>query len=259
MENDTLLISDKKTYQKSTHGQDCIGPCYEPGIRIMHPMTLNYVRHKTEPFCPTNEWEYEDKYTGKKLKLYIDSCENPIRKGEINENEISMNMLLPWINFDCGHFLKIYYKIFSFDDGITWINKNKNTPYLTKLRILECCWKYYGYQDDFVITDELIDLYISIIKNKWIHDIYHKFKGMIVVDNDKIFIGKDVDDNKDNKDKYKVEKINYIVKKLLDRNTIYKILLRYIKKFYSKWNEVKSHNKNIKLFIMEYLDNKLTS
>lgn len=240
-----------KKYPKSKHGKECLGPCYEPNTSVLHPLTLDYVTHKNMPFCPTEKWEYEDPKTGVKTDVLIDFCMVPTSKEDIGKSDIEMNILIPKFDFSCEYFLKMYYKLYSFDKSINYINSKKSSPLLTRMRILECALKTWGNTDQFVITDDLVALFTLIIKKWWIRDIYSELSKYINITDGKISIGRTVGNNNT------VEKTNYLLKKITDPSLLYKIISRYHTKYSAKWDTIELHLVNMKKFLMEYLEQKL--
>lgn len=262
MENISKNIINKK-YPISQHNRQCLGPCYEKGTWIVHPVTLKYIVDFNNHFCPTNEWEYLDPDTGEHDIKYTDACYIPTNNKDISQKEIEMNALLPEIEFDCLKFLKIYYDLHSFEDILNWITLNKQIPILTKLRIMECAWESFGKDLDF-IDDRLVDFYEEIIKKRWIKKIYNRIKKYIFVDrNEKIYLKKEekypniIKTYIDKKDRYKTEKINFIIKTFVTKNNIYKFLSSYIEKYKHKWNDIRSHSSNLKEYFIEYIINKI--
>jgi hypothetical protein len=251
MDDKELLVRPK--YPISKHGKECLGPCYEPGTSIIHPISLDYISHQKHAFCPTEEWLYEDPKTGKQSSVLLDFCSAPTKKADIGQEDIEMNILVPKFNFSCDFFLKMYYKIYSFDEAINWINNKGSTPLFTKMRILECSLKNWGDTDQFVVTDDLINFFMVIIKKRWIKDIYSELSKYIAVKGDKISLARQTKADGNNK----VEKINYIINKVLNPSIMYTILSKYHDEYIDKWKLVRSHLDNIKLFMIDYLDKKL--
>jgi hypothetical protein len=240
-------------YKKSKNNRDCLGPCYKPEKWIIHPVSLSYITNKAKPFCPVMPYEYYNPITDKSAIMTIDECYRADDEQDINVKLIELNMLMPKIDFDCSQFLKIYYNIYSFENGINYIINNMNSPYYTKIRILECAWKIYG-NNKAVITDNLITIYLSIIKKRWIKLIYNSLSKYIKVESNKIFFTKKAT-SKDNK--YKVQKINYLFDKLINKNNLYNILEEYIEDHKDKWARVLNHNLNILEYMIDYFENKI--
>jgi hypothetical protein len=250
---DNTLINKKK-YPKSNSGKDCLGPCYEPMTRVIHPITLDFVTHKNLPFCPTDQWEYKDPNTGKKSQLIMDICMNPTSKNDIGKEDTEMNILIPKFNFNCEYFLKYYYKLDTFDQSINWLKQNQNLPFYTKLRIFNCALKAWGTTEEFIISDDLINFYIIVLKKKWIKEFYSAFQKYILIDDNKISIAKS---NYNKISENVVEKTNFIIDKIFTSDTIYKIISKYHDKYYSRWQDISIHSYNIKQFTMDYLERKL--
>ena len=152
-----------KKFPKSLHGKQCIGPCSKPNIWVVHPTTLEYFTNTNFPFCPTEAYS-------KNNRIYVDDqCIRPSE--EVDRTLIEMNMITTNIIFTSKKFLKIYYDIYSFENAVFWIIKNKHKAIYTKLRILNSAWKAYGDTID-VLNNQTINLYIDIIKQYWIKKIY---------------------------------------------------------------------------------------
>lgn len=250
------MKNKRSQYPMSKNEQHCLGPCYEQGTFIYHPITLEYFTRKDKPFCPTNGWTYTDPITKKTTNLKHDECINPTEnKDTSKEEKINENIFLPRIVFNCKQFLKIYYDINSFDDSLKWI-RNSYSPLTTKMRIIDCSWKVWGNAPDFVITDVLIDFYLIVIQKNWIKPIYKHIKKYIKVIDNKIQLDYPDKLNK-NRKQFKNEQINYIIQKLLTNNIIYDILLKYIKMNSNEWSNIDSHNDNILYFMIDYLENRI--
>lgn len=240
MEHDII----RQKYPKSRKGRQCIGPCYPPKKWVIHPITLEYYTHKALPFCPTETWIDPDT----KKPYNIDECVKPSK--HIDNATIEMNIIMPKIHFTSKRFLKIYYKIYSFDSALVWINENRNKSIYTKLRILNSAWKAYGTQD--VINEQLINVYMYIIKKFWIKKIYTYLNSYIQVNNKKIYFKKVSPSNKN-----KIEKINFIMKKLVTKNSIYRVLSMYVNNNIPVWEKIDDHNKKILMSMIEYFTNKI--
>jgi hypothetical protein len=263
----TDISSDKsdniynKKYPKSKSGKQCLTPCYKANTDTIHPTTLAYISGIEHPFCAIQPYETKHPKTGETVIRDHDECYVPFDKKDITQKELEMNILLPKIDFDCTNFLKIYYDSYSFEDIFIWFSKHVNTPVTTKLRIIECAWSAYGNNID-VVSDSVVKFYIKLIKKMWIRDIYQHTKQYIVIKNSSIYLrnGVNIKDNRGNK--YRIEKTNYIIDKFITKNNIYKFLTNYIKKYKDSWDQITSHNKNLKYnfinFILTDVKNKIS-
>ncbi|CAH6421431.1 Hypothetical protein KVN_LOCUS262 [uncultured virus] len=242
-----------KKYPKSKHNRQCLGDCFLPGTWIIHPITLDYVTDPDHAFCAVNEWETNDANTGKLTKYFIDQCYIPTNEKDTSSAQIAMNILIPQIDFSCDQFLKIYYNIHSLEDTLNWIEVNQEAPLLTKLRIFDCSWELFGKNLD-IIDDRIINFYIDVIKKKWIKKIYPILKNYIFIDENKeIFLSK----NYNSSDEFKIEKINYFIKKFINKNNLYKFFVTYIENNRKNWQKIISHNKNIQNQFINYIKNKI--
>jgi len=242
MEHDIIM-----KYPKSRNGRQCIGPCYPPKKWMIHPITLEYYTNTHFPFCPTETW-----IDPKNQKAYnIDEC---VKVSEhIDNTLIEMNIIMPKIHFTSKRFLKIYYKIYSFENTIVWINENKHKSIHTKLRILNSAWKAYGNTQN-IIDEQIVNLYINLIKQYWIKKLYKYISIYVYVSGKKIYFKKQSVKNNNN---YSVEKINFIIKKLITKKNIYKLLSIYIDEYTDKWDTIENHNDTLFSFMKEYFVNKI--
>jgi hypothetical protein len=74
-----------------------------------------------------------------------------------------------------------------------------------------------------------------------------------LIKNNKIFF----EENDDAPQKFYVEKKNFIIKKILSDNTLYKIISKYINENYPKWETIQDHLEKIKKFLIEYVEKKV--
>lgn len=246
----------KKKYPTSINNKQCIGPCYEPGTYIIHPITLSYLTHKEKPFCPTMHW-FDEK---NKASMNADICVIPSSKEDIDRHQIELSFIVPTFSFNCDYFLKTYYDIYSFESALDWISNNPS-PLYTQLRIIDCSWKVYGSNVD-ILNDQLIELYIHIIKKEWIKSIYPVVAKYIYVDQDKIYFSKnnntnEYQANEYQTNEYQVEKINFLIKKITTKQFIYKFLNGYINEYKSVWSDIESHNKTMLNFLITFVVNKI--
>lgn len=251
MESDSL---DIKKYPKSKRNFQCLGPCYQPKTKVIHPISLEIVTDNTNAFCPVSQWIYEDPNTGKKDVLITDVCYNPTDNKTTSKKELELNMLIPYVDFNIEHFLKIFYNIYSFEDGIQWIDKNKFKPLYTRIRILNMCMKIYGGQID-IIDSRFVDFFIDVIKRKYIRDIYVQVAKYIEVKGDEVFL---VDPDGDNiANNNVVIKTNYIIKNFINGDDISKFLLRYLRQRKEKWDQIGDHMQSIISDLTLYIVNKI--
>ena len=251
----TSDITDKK-YPTSKTGKQCLSPCYEPGTYAIHPVTLQYVIDKDNPFCAIHPYEKWDPIRGQ-MDIYThDVCYVPTAKEDIVRKQIEMDILLPIIDFSCSRFLNLYYDSNSFEDIFIWFEKNVDAPYETKMRLIECGWKVYGNNVN-VVSDNMVDFYVELIKKNWIKHLYPTIKLYIKIDGDNIYVDKKEDINATHDNKHKIMKINYFIKKFITKNNVYKFLTTYIEHYSSKWNEIESHNQNLRDFFIKYIISKM--
>jgi hypothetical protein len=248
---------DIKKYPKSKHNFQCLGPCYNPGTMAVHPTHLEIVSLAKYPFCPVDEWEYTNPKTKEVTTHMVDTCFNPIDITETANKELEINILTPYIDFNATHFLKIYYNIFSFEDSIDWIYRNKHVPIKTKLRIINSALNIFGKDID-LFDIRFTDFFIEYIKKKEIINIYNKIHTYISIDekqNNVQIINPN--NNSLNKRENCTERINFIIKTFLDKDDITKFLMRYFKYRKSNWNNFTDHILNMINDFIDYILNKI--
>ncbi len=254
--NITTDTPDKK-YPIAKSGKQCLSPCYEPGTYAIHPVTLQYVIDKDNPFCAIHPYEKWDPVRGQ-MEIYThDECYVPTAKEDIVKKQIEMDILLPIIDFSCSRFLNLYYDSNSFEDIFIWFDKNPDASNATKMRLIECGWKVYG-NDVNVVSDSMVNFYVELIKKSWIKYLYPTIKSYIQIDGDNIYVEKKKEvDNTTRNDKHKIMKVNYFIKNFVTKNNVYKFLTTYIEHYSSQWNEIESHNENIRDFFIKYIIEKM--
>ena len=86
-------------YPLSTHGKQCIGPCYFANTVTHHPMSLDEIT-ATQNFCPVDKFVHNK--DGKSVIYFIDSCHFPTNDGTGIGNDI--DILFPSTQFDSDYF-----------------------------------------------------------------------------------------------------------------------------------------------------------
>lgn len=204
-------MSNKRKYPISVHNKQCIGPCYPPKTKIIHPVTMSMSYHNTKNLCPTTEW-----ITDNNDIEYYDECLVPNIK---DLGVADRAFYFPDIPFNPKFFLTVYYEIAGFDGIIKFLNTDELIN--TKKRIMECGWKIYG-NTEMAITDDIINFYLELIKKDWIYEFMNKLSKYIQIEGDKIFIAKSTNDD------HSIEKTNFLMKKIITKQSIFKILNQYI-------------------------------
>lgn len=215
-----------KKYPKSKHNMQCLGPCYYPETTVIHPTHLEYITDGPDPFCPVEEWYFENEKTGQKSSKITDICHNPTKKNAESSTQLDLNILTPYIDFNYEQFLKLYYKIFSFSDALNWIESNKHTPINTQIRIINCSLKSFG--DSVELFDvRFSDFFADFIKKKEIRYIYDKIHNNIEIKSSTKEIYLVSDTNLSKRDNY-TERTNYIIQKFIIDTEIIKFLQKYL-------------------------------
>jgi hypothetical protein len=225
---------------KSINNRDCLGPCYDANTFSIHPITLDHITDKKNKYCAVEEYYDEKSKKNKNTDVCIDSKN---KEKKIKEIDLNRQFL------DCEKFLKIYYKIYSFEEGVNWIYENKYSPVLTRIRIIECCWQVFG--KDFNLIDMRVpELYVEVIKKIYMNQIYNNLNNYIKIENNKIYFGKKEQENNNNKKK---EKIKFLEEKLINKEEINKFLIKYT----DKYRERLDNTNEVILDLIIYLENKI--
>lgn len=243
-------MNNNKKYPKSKKKFQCLGPCYYPNTMVIHPITLELTTNKKDPFCPVNEYYNKDH----KRNEIIDLCYNPTEKKDLNKEELELNMLLPFIDFNTEMFLKTLYNIYSFEECIEWLEKNIHLPFGTRQRIFNTSLIAYGSSIQ-IIDNKSAKFFIEIIKKQWISDIYNSLKKYITISKNDVYISQN-DSINDSSDDI-VIKINFILKTMINDEEVSKFLMRYISYYKESWDEVNDHIENIRLNLINYLKEKI--
>ena len=244
-------------YPISKNNKQCIGPCYDAHKYTIHPITMNLIT-SNKPYCPTIIYENEDIVTGKIRRQAVDAC-NILDKKQNSEQEQEQNQvnyfLNPNINFDPQIFLNTYYKLDSYHEAINWLETKNYLPILNKMRIIECIWLVF--HDIVIIEDIIVMNYLDYFKEYHIKDFYNNLFSYIEIINNEIFLKK----TKLEKKKFSIERINFMIEKLINIENISNFLHKYHENNKNNNNNInleEQYNKiNIKKNFIEYLLNKL--
>jgi len=224
------MVYNKTIYSKNN--RICIGPVYPPNKWILHPIAMKLVKDSTY-FCPVEPYKINNTI------YYLDECDKkylPQKSIDINKDYIK--------NFNYKHFLKRYYKIESFE-GLCKYNLDNAIYFETLNRLLNCAWN--GFKINY-IPIELVELYINIIKKYWIKEYFSIFLENIEVIDNRI---KFVDYTNQAIDIKKIERINFMIEKLVTYKNIKNILEKYNSKIKND-KEYKEHNILLKKYIVNY-------
>jgi len=243
-------------YPTSKNNHQCLGPCYEPNEWSIHPIKLSHIRDTKNPYCHINDIVTKDHITGKTETQIIDDCMKATSKKERDEYDSSLDTIVPYLAFDSGQFLKIYYNLYSMNDILDWFDENKYVPYYTKRRIIDCGWKSYIFTEDDILDERISNLYIEFIKKKGMTELYKKIYNYISIKDKKIYLLK----NNDNIQDKSVEKMNYIIDKFINIQQIQKYINSYIKIYEKEIKDgviIDSHTDNIIKGFNVYIEHKI--
>jgi hypothetical protein len=206
-----MILKNNKEYQISKYGKQCIGPCFKPGSTYIHPMTTHTEIVIDKPICAI--------YSNKN-KEGLSVCLDPdINIDKYEYLKVSVGDTYP-------NFLKIYYNILTEEECYKYLQEIH--PIFTKKRILLCFWKTFGSHID-IIEPIIAKTYIDIIKQTMIKMFYNKLGPHFTIKNNKIYYNVNDNNNKKYYQKYKIEIINYIFKKILTTSCMISFLQNFIK------------------------------
>lgn len=235
-------------YQISKNNNVCIGPCYPPGFKFIHPLTMNAIENKKEnkSICPINPYENTDD-NGKKEMIFFDECvDDGDNMNDANlQKDIVYNLLNPDMLFDHKLFLLKFYNLTSYENILEWLKINEHLPISTKYRIIECMFVVF-WKQILIIDTTIINIHIELFTEHISH-FYKKICKYIDVSNNKLIIAHTELDNNE----FLVERINFLKDKLINETEVSKFIVKYFEN--CKKNE--EHNK--KIFIEKFQKMKL--
>jgi hypothetical protein len=217
-----------KKFPRSINNKQCLGPCYKPETKFIHPVYLQNVKNDflpvDKPICPTVAYEKKDELTNIKRVLTYDTCKIPTHDKDVSTPE---SLLFFQSGFTKDIFLSLYYNINSFESALEWINENENIPIETRERIINAALNLYGDNLEY-LDDVFVNFYISYIKDKFMNIIYKNINENIGSKDNEILIVKSTNNNLKIND-LKIERINYISEKFFNYTDTKKFLIKYIK------------------------------
>ena len=208
-------------YPKSKNNIQCIGPCYKANTTISHPTRSQLQVTQSTPFCPIGPIQKYNQNMQHNIS-YTAECIFPTESEDIQHKESNITSIS---EFTKHLFLSYYYEIMSFENAIEWLDNNENCPLKTKIRIINCALSTYEIINN-LIDERFVTFYIVFLKETKLNFIYKIIHENIELKDKKVFISKN---NKLKYDDYKIERMNYIVSKFLDKNNIYTFLVKYFK------------------------------
>lgn len=215
------IIEQKTTFGESVNNIPCVGPCYEAGTEIIHPLTLKIHQNQHYNFCPIQP--QIDMKTGKLQE--IDQCHYAEKKVGLFDSEF--DIIEPMIKFNDADFLRIYYQIHSLEQAIIWIDsKSVNTlPYSTINRIMNCALNAYGKNN--IISVPFADFVKRIALSYWVNDYAKK------LNNPKL--------------------TKEILSRKITNEYITQIIKDYLKIYLNKWTSILVHFQNLRKYLYSRL------
>ena len=214
-------------YPISVNGKQCISPCYFAYTPTHHPVTLEEITYD-DNFCHVDKFVYTD--NGKTKVSIIDKCNFPTTN---NTNMLTdIDLIFPRIHFDSEYFLKIYYKLLSLEDVLSWLDANSNTPFKTRERVFDTCLVAYG--KDMSVVDHRLVKFIDELLTKSLKKIYMHLRQYITINKDAVSLGTSGTPSKETSKLATA----YIKKVMLGTNNINQFLVKLFKQYNNKLNEM---------------------
>jgi hypothetical protein len=146
---------------------DCIAPCYPAGVKVLHPLTLQYVTHPKQPFCPVKPWK-DKLHQG--IIRNIKTCRRVSSKQ--TEKSTENDFIFPAIRFSPRKFLAVNYMIFNYDDLNKWWfeqDVDVKLPWRTVQRIFDLTLRSYGFKkwSDEPLDDDTVEVLRMMILRYW--------------------------------------------------------------------------------------------
>jgi hypothetical protein len=226
-------------FPKSKTGKQCITPCYPPNKLYIHPITLESVINKTAPSCA----HIPIKKDGEKYST--DECFAPSNELDMkkNNNINYMNIINPDFYFGAKDFLYIIYQIDNYNKFISWLKDNNDETITTKKRVIDAFFESY-FDEISIVEDILIKNIIEIFKFYYLEDFFKNINPYIEINNSKINIIKNPSNTSKNNN---IERINFIIDKLINIEEIKKFLIKYLDKY-------KKEKINLEIFKNNYIN-----
>jgi|UniRef100_A0A6C0DZJ0 hypothetical protein len=125
----------------SKNNLKCLDKCHPPRETFIHPQTKkNITNNQKEYICSVSQYVKDNK------KYYTDECKEIPRNKNILNSKIIINS---------------YYKIYSMEDLLLWLDNNKELNLDTKIRIFNL--GFMAYFEELVFIDNRMIDFISLI------------------------------------------------------------------------------------------------
>jgi len=136
----------------SKNNLKCLDKCHPPRETFIHPQTKkNITNNQKEYICSVSQYVKDNE------KYYTDECK------EIPRNKYYYNSKV---------ILTSYYKIYSMEDLLLWLDNNKELSLDTKIRIFN--FGFMAYFEELVFIDNRLIDFISLICLYYIDKIIKK-------------------------------------------------------------------------------------
>lgn len=237
------------SYPKSLNNIQCISPCYEANTHAVHPVTAKAATSNVN-FCMIDPQLFKDSKTGEAKTIVIDKCHTPMPKKDLNVQEF----VVPMMKFDPDFFLYVYYNIKNIEEGIKWLETNKNNAYRNKERVFNQVMRVYG--KEITIVDHVVLDFIQEIMITNMPKIYASIKQYIAVRNGEVTIERYIKD-KPEPDRSDLNKIvAFIEATFLNSSEIGHFFSKYIRHNYNDLNKPQFTTHVLKALI-EYIIKKI--
>jgi hypothetical protein len=231
---------------KTRYGHKCIGPCYPPNTKAIHPLTLDQMTANL-PFCPVVPWRASKKFP----TIIFEECDKVTYK--INEQQEIENLLIPIFTFDPIEFLITYYHITSLDNAVVWYYQNSEVPYLTMKRVMDCALAGYGLTElgDHEASNTIIEYIKFVILNFWFDTYINQLSPYLRIKHDKITYTNEKS-NERLTDQQQIMVKNHL-DVLLTNLLLTKIIKKFIKQYKNEWSTMSSYFHKLRDLTLEYI------
>lgn len=227
---------------RSINGRPCLTPCNPQKWAYLHPILLTPITDLFHSSCAidplhTDSKEYES--SGSDI-IFADKCNLEDNEKYRLPNEL--DSLLRSFQFNPRDFLNKVYEIYSFEDAIKWTLENQYLPFDTIKRVHNMSWKIFGSKLS-ELSDATLDYYYEIAKKWWLPDyldiIFQDYSFELDGVKSSSTPGQEIRD--------------LIVNQLFTYEFVIECIKKYINEYQDQWDNIESHYRNLKQFVLNEL------
>lgn len=231
-------------FPKTVNGNNCIGPCYQPGEIAVHPNVVINAKSDEFSICPI-----QPKYSHiDKKPIYFEKCLYPSDDIDYDKKYMSNISVIPKITFNCDYILGYLYDIHNLADAFEYCYSKSHLPVRTRYRIINCAFTAFNTEP---IDVEHIASYLKhLINTDWKNVFLKEIGGFIKIDDDNVmtFTNSNIYKNDDNDDVLK-----YISTKIITEQLLLKFLQKFKNKYFDSWNNISDFVSLLKNDLIQYI------